>query len=127
MKKMFARHKYNATRTLHAGMTMMSKLEASVYDMLVLMQKTGHVNKILQQTHVKMTLAEITYIPDFMVMLPDGSREWHEAKGFETPEWRLKKRLWEFYGPGPLHIWRGSYKAPRITETVIPKITRKLR
>ncbi len=35
------------------------------------------------------------YFIDFVVTHNDGSTEYIEVKGFETPEWRLKWRLFE--------------------------------
>jgi hypothetical protein len=32
---------------------------------------------------------------DFVVTHADGHEEWIEVKGFETPIWKLKKKLFE--------------------------------
>jgi len=40
---------------------------------------------------VKLVLAERTsYMPDFMVLKPDGIIEFHEVKGFPTDSWKVK-------------------------------------
>lgn len=46
-------------------------------------------------------------IPDFSAV-EKGVLVFFEAKGFETEVWRLKRRLWKFYGPGPLEVWRSA-------------------
>lgn len=40
-----------------------------------------------------------TYVCDFEVEFADGRTEFHEVKGFETPEWKLKKKLFEALYP----------------------------
>ena len=60
--------------------------------------------KILElQPKVYMTKARILYKPDFLIE-QDGLKTWIEVKGFETPVYKLKLRLWKFYGPGILHV-----------------------
>ena len=76
--------------------------------------------EVLQcQAQVKLTLAEIIYKPDFKCCdKRTGEVFYVEAKGFETPEWRIKRRLWMYYGPGRLEIYKGSHTRPKHFETV---------
>jgi hypothetical protein len=37
-----------------------------------------------------------------------------------TPEFQLKKRIWEHYGPGRLVIYEGAGKQLRMTEEILP-------
>lgn len=113
---MIRRHKFAAERS--GGFA--SKLEAAVHATLQLLERAGEIKSIQIQDHVRLSKAEILYIPDFRVELPDGAVEWHEAKGFETPEWKIKKRLWKAYGPGPLTVWKGSHAKPYIHERIVP-------
>jgi len=39
------------------------------------------------------------YYCDFLVEFADGRHEWHEVKGFATPEWRLKEKLFRAIYP----------------------------
>jgi hypothetical protein len=39
------------------------------------------------------------YFVDFRVTFGDGSVQWIEVKGFETPEWIIKRRLFEAIYP----------------------------
>ena len=90
--------------------------------MLDEMQKRGEIADLKCQQTVKLTDAEIKYIADFSFIDPKtGERVFAEAKGFPTPEWKLKKRLWEYYGPGTLMIYQGSEKRIRLTETLTVK------
>lgn len=103
-------------------MSFASKFEAEVYDMLYLMEKGGLLKDLQCQRHVRLTDAEITYIPDFRAFNTETNNvEYFEAKGFETPVWRIKKKLWQYYGPGKLYIYKRSKLGPKLVETVIPR------
>jgi len=114
--------KYGATKVSLDGFSFASKLEASVYAQLKLMEKVGQL-KILQcQDHIFLTDARIEYIPDFKCLdLKTTDVYWVEAKGYESPTWPIKKRLWKHFGPGRLQIWKGTYLRPAIAEEIIPK------
>lgn len=116
-------HKYNAQRVEHfAGYSFASKLEASVFGLLMLMEKAGELSQIKVQPHVFLTNARIQMIPDFQVF-DEKLKEtvFYEAKGFETDIWRIKKKLWKVYGPGRLRIFKGTFRSPKCTEEIIPK------
>ena len=71
------------------------------------------------QDHVYLTAARICYIPDFRFFdVNDNEIQWAESKGFETSDWKIKKRLWAYYGPGKLHIYKGTAKRINLVETV---------
>lgn len=116
-----AKHKYGAQKISHAGFSFASKGEAALYDMLKLLERAGELTNIKCQDTIYLTDARIMYKPDFRVVGgTSGQYEWHEFKGFETTDWRIKRRLWEHYGPGPLHIWKGSARSMKIVETLRP-------
>lgn len=116
------KHKYGATRVSHAGYSFASKLEASVFQMLTLMERAGEIADIQVQDTVYLTDARIQFIPDFKYKnLKTGEYEWAEAKGFERPEWKIKRKLWMYYGFGPLHIWKGTWIKPVLIETITPR------
>jgi len=46
---------------------------------------------------------------------------WVEFKGFETASWRIKRKLWLHYGPGPLEIYKKGNNGVKLTETLTPK------
>lgn len=39
------------------------------------------------------------HVVDFLVTLPGGVKEVREVKGFETPEWNLKRKMFEAIYP----------------------------
>lgn len=107
-KPFLKRHKYGANRTEHAGYSFASKLEAARFAELEFLRLAGEVLEIKVQPQVRLSDAQIIYKPDFLVTYADGSKIYEEVKGFETPEWRIKRRLWMAYGPGVLRIYKGS-------------------
>ena len=119
----FARHrkKYNAEKVTHSGYSFASKLESSLYGILLLMQKAGEIKEIQVQDTVYLTDARIMYKPDFKCTRHDDTVFWAESKGYETTDWRIKRRLWMHYGPGELQIWNGSHTNPKLHEVIKPK------
>lgn len=105
----------------HPGRSFGSALEARLFDYLVVLENIGDIRDIQQQDHIYLTRANILYIADYKVFdINRGEAVWYEAKGFETPEWRIKRKLWLHYGPGILHI----YKSPgKVTEILMPEMT----
>lgn len=91
------------------------------------MEKAGEIKEIKTQDSVHLTESKILYKPDFKVFnVETGTYEWHEAKGFETSDWRIKRRLWKNYGPGTLHIWKaGRGQEPYLHETLHSKMELK--
>lgn len=114
-------NKYGAKKTEHAGHSFGSKLEAAVYDLLMLEKLAGVIASIQAQDSVYLTDARILYKPDFKVTPVHGDPYWVEAKGIETPVYAIKLRLWRHYGPGVLHVYKGNWSRPKLTETVLPK------
>ena len=114
-------NKYGAKKVSWSGRSFASKLEAAVYQVLMLQMKAGEISGIECQDSIYLTDARILYKPDFRVIAEGGEEYWVEAKGFKTPEWAIKKRLWKCYGPGRLQIYTGSHAHPVLSETIIPK------
>lgn len=115
------KEKYQNVKTEVSGLSFSSKLEASVFQILMLREKAGEIQFIQTQDHVYLTHARVLYIPDFKCRdLKTGNDFWVEAKGFETPKWPIIKKLWQFYGPGTLEIWMGHHIRPSLVKTIIP-------
>jgi hypothetical protein len=113
------KNKYNATRWngFH------SKLEASVHQLLLLREKANEIKIISLQHHVYLTKARVHTIPDFKCLDLKSNQEFFvEAKGFESPRWPTIKKLWKFYGPAPIEIWKGSFRRPYLDETIVPSV-----
>ena len=111
--------KYGNSKTKVYGYSLGSKLEAQVLLILKAMEQAGEIHSITIQDSVYLTNARIQYVADFkFINATTGLPEWAEAKGFETPEWRIKRRLWMHYGPGTLHIYMGNWTKPFLKETI---------
>lgn len=117
-----AKGKFGNQRVETDGYSFASKLEASVYQILKLREKAGELKILQAQDHVYLTDARIGYIPDFKCEdLITGLDFWVEAKGYASDVWPLKKKLWKFYGPGKLEVWKGTHQRPFLDETITPK------
>lgn len=113
--------KYSAVKREVNGISFSSGLERDLYMQLSLQEKAGEITIAQVQAPVLLSRAKIKYIADFKV-LDNKTNEikYIEAKGFETPEWRIKRRLWEAYGPSPLEVWKKNGKGLFLHETIIP-------
>lgn len=115
------KNKYGAIKVSRAGISFASKLEAALYEHLKLLEMAGEIKIEKIQDHVYLSRARIGYIPDFRIYDRETkSQVWCEAKGFETERWPVVKKLWKAYGPGPLRIYKGSYKSLALVEEIIP-------
>jgi hypothetical protein len=71
----------------------MNKTEQKYADLLSLRARVGEVAHFAFEA-VKLRLADKTfYTPDFMVMLADGTIEFHEVKGFWEDDARVKIKV----------------------------------
>jgi len=90
----WARSKYKAVKTEVDGWNFDSKAEAAYYTYLKILQAQGDVSHFLRQTTFHLP-GHIIYRLDFLVFWADGRVTYEDVKGFETPEFKLKKRLVE--------------------------------
>ena len=93
--------KFRNKRIIIAGNKFDSILEYDVWKMLTLLPNVT-VTKL--QPRIYLTESKILYKPDFQCGGRSGTF-YVEAKGCETATWRLKRRLWEHYGPAELHVY----------------------
>lgn len=115
-------NKYNNRKETRYGISFASKLEASVYDELKLLESAGQISDLRCQDIVYLTAARIGYRVDFSAHNENtGERWYYEAKGYPTDVWKIKRRLWLQYGPGTLEIWGGTWIKPKVIETIYPK------
>ena len=96
--------KYRAIKTEIDGIKFDSKAEAEYYAQLLSLQKSGAIRDIELQPRIVLTASKILYKPDFKLTYPDGRVEYVDVKGFSTPVFNIKKRLWKNYGAGTLVI-----------------------
>jgi hypothetical protein len=96
--------------------------ERACYLYLLAKARAGEIKILERQSTVKLTDAKIAYRADFVIFdLKLNRTVWVEFKGCETAVWKIKKRLWKFYGPGPLRIYKGNEKTIQLVEEVIPE------
>jgi len=109
------RNKYNAKRI--SGFD--SQLEYSVYQWLKLLEDTGQATDIKKQEKVSLTKAQVQCRIDFSYIDTESNEKIYvEAKGVETPRWRLIKKLWKHYGPGDLQVIKGTARKLDFAETI---------
>lgn len=97
-----------------------SKLESAVCGIAQLRERAGELKLTGAEVTVYLSDARIAYIVD-LVAEQEGKPLYIEAKGYQTPEWRIKRRLWMTYGPAPLEVWTGTHVRPVLSETIIPE------
>ena len=95
---MIRRNKYRAVRTQYNGRWFASKAEARYAAQLDMQRKAvdprERVTDVKYQPRFPLP-AGITYVADFLVAYADGRTEVVDVKGFETKEFKLKKKLFE--------------------------------
>lgn len=110
MKWGLRKTKYNAKKTKSHGYSFDSKLESALYDYLLLLEKGKEISDIKVKPNIYLTDANILMIPDFCATdNKTGEVVYWESKGIQTPTWRIKRRLWKYYGAGTLKVYGGHY------------------
>lgn len=125
---MMRREKYNRKRVRAAdGYWYDSIAEKDYAEILLALEKSGAISNIRRQEMIKLSAANIGYKPDFSYT-EAGRRIYVDVKGFETPEFRLKARLWRAYGPGPLRIVKRGKNGGFVTvKEIMPLYKHKLK
>lgn len=106
-------NKYNNKKVTIDGIEFDSKIEARYYEHLKELEKQGVVSEFLLQKKYLLLegfdkngkrIRPIHYIADFEVHYADGTIEVVDIKGFETPDFRIKKKLFEYRYPFELKL-----------------------
>lgn len=93
------RAKYRNVHCDWQGQRFDSKRECERYKEFKLQEIAGSIRAVIRQ--VSMPLPDTTQRirVDFLVVNNDGTNTWYDAKGFETPHWRAKrKQVFDAYG-----------------------------
>lgn len=96
------KHKFHAVRTKKDGINFDSKLESRYYQQLKLRQAAGEVLFFLCQ--VPFIIPGSKYISDFLVFLSDGTVEFIDVKGRDTPLSQVKRKAVEELYPVTIKI-----------------------
>jgi hypothetical protein len=114
--------KYNNVRVKYNGIKFDSIAERDCYLYYELIRRSGEIGPITCQPKIYLTEAKILYKPDFTFTdLKLGRQVWVDCKGARTDVFQIKKRLWEYYGPGRLILVHGYGLNIRILETIDSK------
>jgi len=92
------KHKFHATQVETDGIKFSSKLESRYYSYIKDMQLSGEILFFLRQVPFHLP-GNVIYRADFMLFYADGNVEIWECKGFDTPEWLIKKKIVESIYP----------------------------
>lgn len=94
-------NKYRNRRTKIKGISFDSQAEADRYVELKFLTKINEINGFVRQPSFILNDGEkpIRYRPDFMVCDNDGFIWVEDVKGFQTPEFKLKRKLWQIQIP----------------------------
>jgi hypothetical protein len=115
-------NKFGAKRTADG---FPSKLEAAVYQMLLLREKAGEITNIRRQHLVRFPCGPGWKVDFSFTDCATGETVYCEAKGQELETYRLKKGMFAgcpiLESAGRLEIWKGTYHRPRLTEKITPE------
>ena len=92
----------NTWKKCHQGHNHPSKLEADFCDQLALLVRANEIKSYETQVSFDLAVKKqvvCRHIVDFVVTNNDGSREILETKGFVTPVYRIKRKLFGILYP----------------------------
>ena len=113
------RNKYKAEKVTIDGITFDSKAEGEYYSQLRLMERAGEAKILELQPKVYLTKAKIEYRPDFHVDF-GNQIVFVDVKGMETRDFKLKAKLWKYYGPGNLWLVEKNGFSFSIKKEIVP-------
>jgi hypothetical protein len=97
----------SAVKTVYNGVLFDSKSEARYAAHLDILQDEGRITKWERQVRVRLEVNGkliCAIVVDFLVWDLKNLPTYVEIKGFETPVWRLKKRLFEALNPDATYV-----------------------
>ena len=114
--------RWRAVKCEFNGIRFDSQGERDCYQYLNLLQGEGKIRD-LQVHSTTILLPGITHKTDFKFYdVTLRCMGWAEFKGIETDRWRIIKKLWALFGPGPLKIYKQHRNSKTIiqTEEILP-------
>ncbi|HUW32073.1 MAG TPA: DUF1064 domain-containing protein [Planctomycetota bacterium] len=97
-----------------------SKLERARAEQLCALSRANEISDLQFQPHFELTTARIGYRADF-AYIESGRKVVEEVKGMETERWKIIRKLWRFYGPAVLRIYRRGYDGrPSFSSEILP-------
>ena len=101
--KKVMKHKFGAVKCQRDGKKFPSRLERAYYDKLMTLQHSGEVIFFLRQIAFELP-GGVKYITDFQVFLSDGTIEFVDTKGKDTPLSIAKRKMVEELYPIEIKI-----------------------
>lgn len=119
--------KYGAKKVTIDGITFDSKAEGRYYEHLLKLKKAGLVEDFQMQKPFTLLdrfahpqtgriVRAITYKADFEVLYTDGRIEVVDIKGFLTPEFKIKAKMFMFRYQIPLKLLKWSAASKKFVE-----------
>ena len=105
-KSLGRRSNRGAIRTAYEGVIYASKSEANYARHLDVLIGLKRIKSWEGQVRVSLVVEGVkicTMVPDFLVQHRDGSQEYIEVKGFATPVYKLKRKLFEALFPNAIY------------------------
>ena len=97
------KHKFGDKQVTYDGIKFQSTLEGNYYNTLKAMQSAGFVLFFLRQVPFHLP-GNVTYRCDFQVFYADGRIRFIDVKGYETPEFIMKKKRVESMYPIEIEV-----------------------
>lgn len=117
--------KYHAVKTKTPDGLADSRGEARRLKELRLLERAGEIEALEFHPPPVTLFPGIPWRLDFRYR--EGSRLiWEDFKGVETPEFRLKRCLWRYLGPGTLRVTRHKGQAEEVQPLGIEALIRDL-
>lgn len=91
-------NKYRAKKTEYNGVVYHSKLESAYAEELDWRVKAKEIKSWDRQVKLDLKINDThitNYYIDFVIHHNDGSKEYVECKGVETPDWKIKWKIFE--------------------------------
>lgn len=99
-------HKYRAKSCVHDGIRFPSQKERDRYINLTRLQRAGHIRNLVYQKRYRLEVNGVKvadYVADFVYEERSLDGVWRtvveDTKGFETPEFKIKARLFRALYP----------------------------
>lgn len=87
--------KYRNEHCTWQGLTFDSKKEMEDYKAFKLQEASGQIRAVIRQVSFPLQGSTRRIRTDFVIVEHDGRLRFVDSKGFETPEWKLKRQMVE--------------------------------
>lgn len=82
--------KYHSQKTEHLGQMFDSKWECECWKRFKAAELAGGIRAVIRQVSLPLPMSRRRIRVDFLIIENNGQHRWYDAKGFETPEFKLK-------------------------------------